>query len=153
MTTQRSLRSQHSNLRRCSRVLEPYPSAVYASPMGMMLPYPTNSTAWSGLHVQWTSVSSCFYHLSGYTVETVSDKDGEEDEDRRIDAAVETIQGWGMGREWAEGEGWWTCLSCFVRGGVMDFPQNVELSRDGSISTVSSRLNRAPRSKWPPKRD
>lgn len=90
--------AQYSNLRRCSRILVPRPSAVYASLMRMMLRYPTNSTTWS---VLWVDVGQLvLYHLLGYTLETISD---EEDENRRIDGTVETIREWGMRKEWGRG--------------------------------------------------
>lgn len=45
--------------------------------MGMMLRYPTDSTTWSGLHVDLGQF--VLYHLFGYTLETLSlsDKDDE----------------------------------------------------------------------------
>ena len=118
---------QYSNLRRCSRILVPRPSAVYASLMRMMLRYPTNSTTWSVLRVDMSQL--VLYHLLGYTLETISDEEEEEDENRRIDAAVETIREWGMREEWAEGEEWMeVVLSRLVRGGDIDFPPECRAS-------------------------
>jgi hypothetical protein len=58
--------------------------------------------------------------LLGYTLETVSD---EEDETRRIDAAVEMNREWGMRKEWAEGEEWMRdALFPLVYGGELDPP-------------------------------
>jgi len=48
----------------------------------MTLRYPTDSTTWSGLHVDLGQF--VLYHLLGYTLEThsLSDEDNEESEDR-----------------------------------------------------------------------
>ena len=67
----------------------------------------------------WTSISSFF--IIWYTIETVSDENDEEDKDRRIDAAVETIREWGMGKAWREGESMEDMLSGFVRDGRHEF--------------------------------
>lgn len=118
---------QYSNLRRCERILVPRPSAVYASLMRMMLRYPTNSTTWSVLRVDMSQL--VLYHLLGYTLETISDEEDEEEENRRMDAAVETIRGWGTRKEWGEGEEWMEgVLSRLVRGGDMDFPPECRAS-------------------------
>jgi len=69
------------------------------------------------------------YHLLGYTLETISDEEDEEDENRRIDAAVETIREWGMRKEWGEGEEWMEdALSQLVCGGELDFPPECRAS-------------------------
>ena len=66
------------------------------------------------------------YHLLGYTLETISD---EEDENRRIDAAVETIQEWGVQKEWGEGEEWMgDALSRLVCGSELEFPPECRAS-------------------------
>ena len=113
--------AQYSNLRRCSRILVPRPSAVYASLMRMMLRYPTNSTTWSILHVDVSQL--VLYHLLGYTLETISDEEDEEEENRRIDAAVDTIREWGEGEKWME-----DVLSHIVRGGDIEFPPECRAS-------------------------
>ena len=58
----------------------------------MMLRCRTNPTTWSVLYVDLDQL--VLYHL----VHPRNCKD------RRIDAAVETIRGWGMGKGWGEGE-------------------------------------------------
>jgi len=119
--------AQYSNLRRCSRILVPRPSAVYASLMRMMLRYPTNSTTWSVLRADMSQL--VLYHLLGYTLETISDDEDEEDENRRIDAAVEVVREWGMRKEWGEGEEWMEdAMSRLVCGVDLDFPPECRAS-------------------------
>src|SRR5712691_3847625 len=72
---------QYINLSRCSRVHVPsgcvHLAGAHDAPFSLVL-----------------------YHLLRYSLDTFSNEEGEEGEDRRIDAAVETIRGWGMRREW-----------------------------------------------------
>jgi len=118
--------AQYSNLRLCSRILVPRPSAVYASLMRMMLRYPTNSITWSVLEVDVSQL--VLYHLLGYTLETISDEEDEEEENRRIDAAVDTIREWGRQEEWGEEEWMEDVLSRVVRGGDIEFPPECRAS-------------------------
>jgi hypothetical protein len=46
------------------------------------------------------------YHSMGFALEMMSDEIDEEDEDRRSEAAAETIREWGLREEWGEGEEW-----------------------------------------------
>jgi hypothetical protein len=120
--------AQYSEQHRCSHILVPRPSAVYASLMRMMLRYPTNSTTWSILLADIAELA--LYHLMGYTLETISSEDEDEDdgaesedENGRVDAAISTIREWGPRKEWAEGEEWMgSTLSSYVRGGHLNFP-------------------------------
>jgi len=57
----------------------------------------------------------------------MSDEEDEEEENRRIDAAVDMIQEWGRQKEW--GEEWMEdVLSCLVRGGDIEFPPECRTS-------------------------
>ena len=114
--------TQYSNLRLCSRILMLCPSVVYASLMHMMLWYLTNLTTWSVLQVDMSQLM--LYHLLGYTLETISDEEDEEQENRCIDAAMDTIQAWGMQKEWGGG-GW--------RGGGVDGDMLFRLVRGRDI--------------------
>jgi len=118
--------AQYSNLRCCSRILVPRPSAMYALLMRMMLQYPTNSTTWSVLEVDVTQLM--LYHLLGYTLETISDEEDKEEENRRIDTAVDTIREWGMQKEWGEEEWMEDVLSRLVRGRDIEFPPECRAS-------------------------
>ena len=68
------------------------------------------------------------YHLLGYTLETISDEEDEEQENRRIDAAVDMIRHWGVQKEWGEEEWMGDMLSCLVRGGDIEFPPECRAS-------------------------
>jgi hypothetical protein len=108
--------AQYSNLHRCSRIRVPRPSAVYASLLRMMLRYPASSSACESFVLLADISQLVLYHLMGYTLETISGDD-EEDENRRVAAALETIREWGMRKEWGPGEEWMEkSLSDFVRG-------------------------------------
>lgn len=108
---------KYSKLRRCSHILVPRPSAVYASLMRMMRRYPTNSSNWCTLRAEMADLH--LYHLLGYTLETITDEEDEEDENKRVDAAVETIREWSARKEWGEGEEWMeSALLGFLRGEV-----------------------------------
>jgi hypothetical protein len=112
--------AQYSKLHRCSHILVPRPSAVYASLLRIMLRYPPDSMTWSVLLADISLLM--LYHLMGYTLETVSDDD-EEDEDRRTEAALETVREWGVRKEWADGEVWMESALCgLVRGDCL-YPQ------------------------------
>jgi len=111
--------AQYSNLRLCLHILVLCPSAMYALLMRMMLRYLTNSTTWSVLEGDVSQL--VLHHLLGYTLETMSDEEDDEQENRRIDAAMDTIQEWGVQKEW--GEKWMEdVLSRIVRGGDIEFP-------------------------------
>ncbi|KAI0245813.1 hypothetical protein BJV78DRAFT_1382097 [Lactifluus subvellereus] len=119
--------TQYSELYRCSHILVPHPSAVYASLMRMMLRYPPHSTIWSILQADIAEL--VLYHLMGYTLETLpseDDDDGDaesEDEHRRIDVAISTIREWGLRKERTEWEEWMGfALSSSVRGGPLCLP-------------------------------
>ena len=118
--------AQYLNLRLCSRILVPRPSAMYASLTRMMLRYPTNLTTWSVLKVDVSQL--VLYHFLGYTLETISDEEDEEQENRRIDAAVDMIRQWGVQKEWGEEEWMGDMLSCLVRGGDIEFPPECRAS-------------------------
>ncbi|KAH9959319.1 hypothetical protein BC827DRAFT_1214348 [Russula dissimulans] len=110
---------QYSQLHRCTRILVPRPSAVYASLMRMMLRYPKNSSTWSTLEVDLSHLM--LYHLLGYTLETVNEEDEKEDEDRRV-AAIRTISEWGLRKEWGEEEAWMErVFSRFLHGSGLRF--------------------------------
>lgn len=115
--------ARYSELHRCSHILVPRPAAVYASLMRMMLRYPTNSTTWTILRGEVADLN--LYHLLGYTLETVSDEEDEKDENKRVDAAVETVRGWSARREWADGEEWIGSELCgLLCGDRTCFPQS-----------------------------
>lgn len=82
-------RVQYLDLRRFSRVHVLCPPAVYTSLVRMMHHFPPNSTTLSGLHASVDLGQLVLYHLLGYSLETISNEEDEEVEDRRIDAAVE----------------------------------------------------------------
>jgi hypothetical protein len=113
---------QYSKLHRCSHILVPRPSAVYASLMRMMLRYPKNL-----IELRADIAQLILYHLMGHTLETVSDEDDEEDENKRADAAVQTVQEWSARKEWGNGEEWMGDALCgLVRGDrVMRFPPDL----------------------------
>lgn len=116
---------QYSKLHRCSHILVPRPSAVYASLMRMMRRYPTHSTNWSTLRAEMADLH--LYHLLGYTLETISDEDDEEDENKRVDAAVETVREWSARKEWGDGEEWMESALCgFLRGDDRRIPSNCQ---------------------------
>lgn len=121
--------AQYSKVHLCSRILVPQPSAVYASLLRMMRRYPTYSSTRMVLRADVAML--IVYHLMGYTLETISDED-EEDEGRRSEAAAETIREWGVRKEWGKGRSGWKrrCLGLCV--GLMRhiFLQNVELPRN-----------------------
>jgi hypothetical protein len=117
--------AQYSELYRCSHILVPHPSAVYASLMRMMLRYPPHSTIWSILQADMAEL--VLYHLMGYTLETLpsdDDSDAESgDENRRIDAAISTVREWGLRKERTEWEEWMGfALSSSIRGGPLCLP-------------------------------
>jgi hypothetical protein len=66
----------------------------------------TNSTTLSGLHATVDPGQLVLYHLLRYSLETVSNEEDEEGEDRRIDAAVENDPRMGNteGIKWGEGD-------------------------------------------------
>ena len=108
---------QYSRLHRCSHILVPRPSAVFASLMRMMRRHPTNSSNWCTLRAEMADLH--LYHLLGYTLETINDEEDEEVENKRVDAAVETIREWSLRKEWGEGEEWMESALCgFLRGEV-----------------------------------
>ena len=93
-----------------------------------MLRYPANSTTWTILRGEVADLN--LYHLLGYTLETISDEEDEEDENKRVDAALETVRGWSAQGEWADGEEWIGGALCgLLCGDRTCFPvwQSVEL--------------------------
>ena len=117
---------QYSKLHRCSPILVPRPSAVYASHMRMMLRYPINSATW--LTLQSDMAQLMLYHLMGYTLETISDDD-EEDEYRRVDDGVQIVREWSARKEWGDGEEWMESALCgLVRGDRSSFPLDCKAS-------------------------
>jgi hypothetical protein len=68
------------------------------------------------------------FHLMGYTLETISDDD-EEDEYRRADDGVQIVREWSARKEWGDGEGWLESALCgLVRGDRSSFLSDCEAS-------------------------
>lgn len=117
--------SQYSESEHSSHILVPRPSAVYASLIRMVHLYPTHSSTSSILLSDLSELVT--YHLLGYTLETLnyedSGSDVDDDDARRLDAAISTIQQWTLQKEWAEGEEWMEiALSTLVRTGKLSIP-------------------------------
>jgi len=61
------------------------------------------------------------YHLLEHDLETVNAEE-DEDEDKRVDTALQTIREWTVRKEWGEEEVWMErVLSRFFRGGGFRF--------------------------------
>jgi len=111
--------AQYSKLHCCTRILVPRPSAVYASLMRMILRYPAYSATRSTLEVELSQL--ILYHLLEHDLETVNAEE-DEDEDKRVDTALQTIREWTVRKEWGEEEVWMErVLSRFFRGGGFRF--------------------------------
>jgi len=117
--------AQYSESNHSSHILVPRPSAVYASLIRMVRRYPTHSSTSSNLLSDLSEL--VIYHLLGYTLETLNyedtGSDADDDDTRRLDAAISMIQDWTLRKEWAEGEEWMGfALSTFVRRRDLCFP-------------------------------
>ncbi|KAF8964812.1 hypothetical protein BDZ97DRAFT_1814611 [Flammula alnicola] len=114
---------------RCSKILVPRPSAVYASLIRMMLNYPRQCST-------RTHLESDLSELIGYNLLDLSGGYVDPDDNQlwedlqvnsRIERAVSLIQQWSCDREWREGEEWIAdALIAVVRGSVDigDLPYN-----------------------------
>ncbi|KAJ7063673.1 hypothetical protein C8F01DRAFT_985247 [Mycena amicta] len=95
----------HTTSPRCSTILVPTASAVYASILRLMLQYNQFDPMMYELRSQLSQLIG--YHLLGLSGGYVEDEDWERlDVDGRISDAVHLVRSWGVDQVWRDGEEW-----------------------------------------------
>jgi hypothetical protein len=93
---------------RCPKILDPRPSAVYASLIGLTSQYSPRDPTWINLLSEISQlIGYHLYELSQGSIDANDDKVWEELEmDKRLEKAYFIVISWGCDGEWREGEEW-----------------------------------------------